>query len=68
MVRSSSDGAAIRYVCTSGFVDIVMFSHSGAMLRHVFIRGRRWNTTSVTVDIAISVYSTIIDKDRKYSL
>jgi len=30
MARSFSDGSAINILCTSGFVDYVMFSHSGA--------------------------------------
>jgi len=30
VARSSSDGNAIRTLCTSGFVDDAMFSHNGA--------------------------------------
>jgi len=33
MARSSSDSVAKQYVCTSGFVDDVMFSHDGQEYR-----------------------------------
>jgi len=36
VARSSSGGVAIRYVLTSGFVDDVIFSHTGPMARHMY--------------------------------
>ena len=46
-------------LCTSGFVDDVMFSRNGPMARVIHIPKRRQNTTNVTAEISTKFFSTI---------